>query len=309
MVEQAPGVARDARGPLVAGTLFASVVMENWKPGLFATAGLVGIDTRYLHVIPGFHVTRGRMFRSGLDEAIIGEGAARLYPDLAVGRTLQWNHRSWKIVGAFTAGGGNVDSQFYTSLHQLQTANNAGDQVSGIVARLVSPAAFPAFKRALEHQPGLTVTVETLSQRDQDFGGDLNRILVLADGLITAMMAVGAIFGALNVMYANVASRSAELATLRALGFSRMPILFAVLSEAVVLALIGGGLGVLVAYLLFDGFEASTEAGTLVAFKFAVTVSAVGAALLLTLTMGFLGGLFPAIRAARLPVAVALREG
>jgi putative ABC transport system permease protein len=120
-------------------------------------------------------------------------------------------------------------------------------------------------------------------------------------------MAVGAIFGALNVMYASVASRSAELATLRALGFGRASILFAVLMESVLLALIGGGLGVLAAWLLFNGFEASTEAGSLIAFRFVVTAQAVVLALLLAAAMGLLGGLLPSIRAARLPLARALR--
>jgi putative ABC transport system permease protein len=284
-----------------------SIVISDWKPGLFATTVLRGVGPGYFAMLPGFHLTSGRMFRPGFDEAIIGKGAQRLYPGFAVGRVIHWNHHDWRIVGAF-ANGSNSDSELYADLRQLQAANNAGDIYTEIFAQLISPAAFPAFKNALEHHPGVAVTVERLTEREKDFGATLNGLLLLADGVITALMAVGAVFGTINVMYANVASRSAELATLRALGFSRMPILFAVLSEAVFLALAGGGLGLLAAWLMFDGFEASTEAGSLISFQFKVTAQAAILALALAAAMGLVGGLFPSIRAARLPLAMALRD-
>jgi len=134
-------------------------------------------------------------------------------------------------------------------------------------------------------------------------------LLSTADGAITVLMAVGAVFGALNIMYANVAQRRGEIATLRALGFGRAAILAAVLSEALALSLLGGGLGVLAAYLLFNGYEASTSlGGSLTEFQFTVTPQAIAIGLLLTLGMGFVGGFFPAVRAARLPLARALRD-
>jgi putative ABC transport system permease protein len=306
-VEQTPGVARHGGNVMVAPTLVTSVVISDWKPGLFATAVLRGIGPRFVAMLPGFHLTGGRMFRPGFDEAIVGKGAQRLYPGFTVGRVLHWNHHDWKIVGAFS-NGSNSDSELYTDLRQLQAANNAGDIYSEIFAQLTSPAAFLAFKQALEHHSGLAVTVERLTEREKDFGATLNGLLLLADGVITALMAVGAVFGTINVMYANVASRGAELATLRALGFSRAAILFAILSEAVFLALAGGGLGVLAAWLIFDGFEASTEAGSLISFQFEVTARAVLLALVLATAMGLLGGLFPSVRAARLPLARALRD-
>jgi putative ABC transport system permease protein len=305
-VEQAPGVALNRGNVMVAPTLVTSVVISDWKPGLFATTVMRGIGPRFVAMLPGFHLTSGRMFRPGFDEAIVGKGAGRLYPGFSVGRVLHWNHHDWKIVGAFS-NGRNSDSELYADLRQLQAANNAGDIYTEIFAQLTSPPAFLAFKQALEHHPGLAVTVERLTEREKDFGATLNGLLILADGVITALMAVGAVFGTVNVMYANVASRSAELATLRALGFSRTPILFAVLSEAVVLALAGGGLGLLAAWLIFDGFEASTEAGSLISFQFEVTARAALLALVLAAAMGLLGGLFPSIRAARLPLAKALR--
>ncbi|HEX4158322.1 MAG TPA: ABC transporter permease [Rhizomicrobium sp.] len=306
-VETTPGIARTNGAADIAPTLVTSVVISDWKPGLFATAVLRGVAPRCFAMLPGFRITQGRMFRPGMGEVIAGTGAERLYPDLGVGRVLHWNRHDWKIVGAY-ATGDNSNSQFLTDLHQLQAANNAGDVYTEIFARLASPAAFPAFKRTLEHRAGLALTVETLVQRDRDFGATLNGLLLLTDAVITVLMAVGAIFGALNVMYANVASRRAELATLRALGFSRLSILLAVLMESILLALVGGGLGILAAYLAFNGFEASTEAGSLVSFQFLVTLRAVILALILAVTMGLLGGLLPSIRAARLPLAKALRD-
>jgi putative ABC transport system permease protein len=305
-VEEAPGVARSGGAAQIAPTLVTSVVIQDWKPGLFATAILRGIGPRYIAMLPDFRLMQGRMFRPGLDEAIAGKGAQRLYPGLALGHVLHWNRHDWRIVGTYTTGD-NSDSEFYADLHQLQAANNAGDVYTDVFARLTSTAAFPTFKSAVEHHAGLALTAETRTQRNREFGATLNKLLLLADAVITALMAVGAIFGALNVMYASVASRSAELATLRALGFGRVAILFAVLTESVLLALIGGGLGVIAAWLLFNGLEASTEAGSLIAFQFVVTAPAVVLALLLAATMGLLGGLLPSIRAARLPLASALR--
>ncbi|HLY06957.1 MAG TPA: FtsX-like permease family protein [Rhizomicrobium sp.] len=308
-IGQLPGVAHDAAGPMAAATTAAPLLLRDWKPNLLGIAMVVGIEGRKTGVLPNFHIVAGRMFRSGLDEMIMGEGARRMYPAYAAGQTLEWEHRSWKVVGVYSTGSITRDSQFLADLHQVQGAARMQDMLTGIYVRLASPAAFDALRRALDRQPGLDAKVQRLSDEDHDFGSEFEKVLMLADGVITVLMAAGAIFAALNVMYANVASRSGELALLRALGFSRSPILAALLSEAVALALIGGALGVLAAMLFFDGLQTSSLiGGHAVAFDFAVTPAAVGVALGLTLGMGFVGGLFPAIRAARLPVARALRE-
>ena len=176
--------------------------------------------------------------------------------------------------------------------------------------RLAGPTTFAAFKAATEKQPKIGAKAQRLSERDSDTGKELRMVLTLVDGVITLLMGVGAVFAALNVMYAAVDRRGSELGVLRALGFARLPILSAILSESLVLAGIGGALGVVAAALLLNGFETSTIASYwAVSFRFAVTPSAVLTALALTLSMGFFGGLFPAIRAARLPIASALHEG
>ena len=305
---QARGVAQSAEGPLIAGTLISGVEMPKWAPGFSAQAIMRGIGPQYAKIQSGFRITKGRMFRLGLDEIIVGQTAEQLFAGLSIGDSLKWNHHNWKVVGIFATGSSMHDSEILADVRQLQGANNAGDHYSSILARLTSAGAFPAFKASLERYPQLNINVERESAYDLQFVQYLNAIIVEADGIITLLMAVGAVFATLNIMYANVASRMGEIAIFRALGFTRSSILVAVLAEAITLALVGGGLGVLVAFLVFDGFEASTTAGGLIGFKFAVTPAAIGIAAVLTCVMGLLGGLFPSIFAARLPLAKALRE-
>ncbi len=308
-IRQAPGVAQDAQGPLVAPTLFAVIEIPKWAPGLLAVTTLRGIDQNFPQMMPQFRIVAGRSFKPGLDEIIVGQTAEKLYSGLAIGDTLRWERRSWKVVGIFSTGSALRDSSLLTDIHQLQAVNATGNHYSSVYARLTAPGVFPAFKDALEHNAALHVNVETLGAYDRQSSQSLSTLLVLADGIITLLMAVGAVFGALNIMYANVARRTSEIATLRALGFARLPIFVAVMSETLALALFGGVLGVAVAALAFNGFEASTSiGGASVGFKFAVTAGAVEVALALTLLMGFFGGLFPSLRAARLPIATALRD-
>jgi putative ABC transport system permease protein len=309
VVEQMPGVRQSSHGPLVSATLFASMELPKWAPGLFAEAQLRGIDEKFPLVMPHFHIVQGRMFRTGLNEIIVGVNDVKLFDEFRLGKTVHWRARDWKVVGIFQTGSARYDSSAMTDLRQIQALNAASTRISSIFVKLTSPAAFPAFKSALAHDPRFRGATQTLKDYEGEIGRDLALLLSTADGVITVLMAIGAVFGALNVMYANVANRRAEIATLRALGFARGAVLLAVLSEALALALLGGGLGVVAAYFLFDGYEASTSlGGTLTEFRFTVTLAAIGIGLLLTLSMGLLGGLFPAIRAARLPLARALRD-
>jgi putative ABC transport system permease protein len=277
---------------------------------MLGIAIILAIGASKVGVLPNFRVVEGRMMRPGFNEMIMGEGARRIYPEYLAGRTIQWQRRNWKIVGVYSTGSVTRDSEFLVDLHQFQDATKSGNKFSGIDVRLVSPTAFAGFKTYIEGLPNLGAAVKTMAEEDEDVGKQFRVILALADGVITILMAAGAIFATLNVMYGNVASRSGELAVLRALGFSRFPVLAAVLSEAVLLALAGGVVGVILAVLAFNGLEAKTlMGGWLVSFCLAVTPSAIVMAFMLTLGMGFIGGLFPAIRAARLPVARALRDG
>jgi len=307
---EGPGVAHRHGSPMVAGSTFSALLMRNWKPDEIGIATVLGLDLTKPAILPNFHITQGRLPRPGLNEMMIGEGALHLYPEFAPGgRAVEWQHQQWTVVGVYSTGSVMRDSQFLADLHQVQSAMRAPNRFSGVFVQLNSATAAQAFKKWVETRPGLDASAKTIAEDDYDIGKDFRQIMTLADTVITALMAVGAIFAALNVMYANVASRSGELAVLRALGFSRLPVLAALIAEAMLLALVGGALAIVVAMLGFDGFEARTLAGGwMVSFRFAVTASAIAISLALTLGMGFIGGLFPAIRAARLPIAQALRE-
>ena len=249
------------------------------------------------------------MFKPGLDEIIVGRQAERLFPGLSIGDVFKWNHHDWKVVGIFAKGGSIRESEIWTDVNELQSAYNATNQYTIAYVRLTSPAAFPAFKKALEHNPQLSVTVVRESTSWAQNADAIKAPIYLIGGTVTLLMAIGAIFGAINIMYSNVASRMGDIATLRALGFARMPILFAVVLEGVVLGLVGGASAALIAYLIFNNYQASTNTnGAMMAFSFSVTPALIATALALSVFMGFIGGLFPAIRAARLPVATALRE-
>ncbi len=309
VVNQAPGVARVDGKPQAAPVDLSALLIRNWRPDMLGIATVFAIDPDKAGVLPNFHVVAGRLMRPGHNEMMMGDGARRIYPEYAAARTIQWQRRDWTVVGVYSTGSLTRDSQFLVDLHQFQGATKPGDKFSQIYVRLASPAAFAGFKKYVEGQPGLAAGVKTMAEEDAEVGKQFRDILALAAGVITLLMAAGAVSAALNVMYANVATRSGELAVLRAVGFSRFPVLVALLSEAMILALAGGLVGVVLAVLAFDGLEANTlMGGWLVSFRLAVTPAAIAMALLLTLGMGFVGGLFPAIRAARLPIATALRE-
>ena len=305
LIAQAPGVAKDAHGPIITGITTGAMILQDWQPDRLGLALVMSINGARAGILPGFHIVEGRMFRPGHNEMVIGEGAKRLFQPYSTGSTVEWMHCPWKIVGVYSTGSSVQDSQFLADLHQTQATAMSHDSV---YVKLSRPAAFDSFKIFLTHKSGLDITVDRLSDADRRYGEDLKGILELIDGVITALMAAGAVFASLNVTYASVARRSSELALLRALGFSRLSVLSTVLSEVMLLALIGGAAGVLAAILVFNGLETgSLIGGHPVVFRFAVTPSAMAIGLLLTLGMGFVGGLFPAVGAARRSVAAGLR--
>lgn len=309
VIGQAPGVAQGSGGPLVAGVMGTTAQIPLRSSGTLGSVNMRGVPANIAGVWTDFHIIQGRMFKTGVDEIIVGRQAERLFPGLAIGDTFDWNHHHWKVVGIFAKGGGIRESEIWTDINQLQAAYNATNSYTIAYVRLTSPDAFPAFKKWVEHNPQLNVTTTREDVSWQQNASGLDGPVALIGGLVTLLMAIGAIFGALNIMYANVASRMQDIATLRALGFARLPILFAVVLEGIVLGLVGGIVAAIIAYLVFNGYQTSTNTnGAMMAFSFSVTPTLIVTALILAVVMGFIGGLFPAIRAARLPVAQALRE-
>ncbi len=223
VVNQAPGVARVDGKPQAAPVDLSALLIRNWRPDMLGIATVFAIDPDEAAVMPNFHVVAGRLMRPGYNEMMMGDGARRIYPEYAAGRTIQWQRRDWTMVGVYSTGSLTRDSQFLVDLHQFQGATKSGDKFSQIYVRLASPAAFAGFKKYVEGQPGLAAGVKTMAEEDAEVGKQFRDILALAAGVITLLMAAGAVSAALNVMYANVATRSGELAVLRAVGFSRFP--------------------------------------------------------------------------------------
>lgn len=251
------------------------------------------------------------MFTPGTNEIVVGRAASRQFAGLDVGSSVRWGESSWKVVGIFEAGGSVAESEIWSDAKVLQPAYRRGNSYQSVLVRLASAESFQTFKDALTSDPRLNVTVIL----ERDYYAEQSRVLqsiIRTIGFgIAGLMGLGAVFGAVNTMYSAVASRTREIATLRALGFGRMPIVVSVLAEALMLSLVGGAIGGLIAWAAFDGYQTATmnwQSFSQVAFAFAVTPSLLIRGIIYAAVMGLLGGLLPAIRAARLPIVTALRE-
>ena len=256
-------------------------------------------------------IIQGRNFQPGRNEVIVGKAAAAEFAGLDLGSQLRWGESEWTVVGIFAADGALSESEIWCDVGVLQPAYRRGSTFQSVYAKLESPEAFDRFKDALTTDPRLEVKVV----RETDYYAEQSQLLYnIITGLgfgIAGLMGLGAIFGALNTMYTAVSARTREIATLRALGFQSGPVVVSVLAESLLLALIGGAVGAAAAYFVLNGYQAATmnwASFSQVAFSFAVTPRLLAQALAFALLMGLIGGLFPAIRAARLPVATALRE-
>ncbi len=311
LISTAPGVARNADGPLASAELFVMIDLPKRSTGTDANVPLRGVEEAAVEVRGDIQIMEGRMFEPGRDEVIAGAGAARSFAGLEVGEELPIGQHDWDVVGIFSGGGGATESEIWTDAAVLQPAYHRGNSFQSVYARLTSPEDFDAFQAAVTTNPQLKVKAIRQGEYLSEQSGMLTSFIRGFGVFIAALMALGALFGALNTMYSAVAARMREIATLRALGFGAGPVVGSVMLESLVLALIGGVVGAAAAYLAFDGFQAATinwQTFSQVAFAFTVTPQLLGAAVIWAVAIGFLGGLFPAIRAARQPIAAALRE-
>src|SRR5258706_7059445 len=310
LIADAPGLARNADGALASAELFVILNLPKRSTGTDANVPFRGVSKPAMAVRDGVKIIQGRTFESGRNEVIIGSGAARAFA-VDVGRKIRIGQNEWDVVGLLSGGGGAAESEIWTDVAVLQPAYHRGDSFQSVYAKLASPQSFEQFKTALTTNPQLKVK----ALREREFLADqssmLTNFIKTIGFFIAAMMALGALFGALNTMYSAVAARTREIATLRALGFGSSPVILSVMFESLALALIGGGIGAAAAYFAFDGFKAATinwQTFSQIAFAFTVTPKLLVSAIIWAATIGLLGGLFPAIRAARLPIAAALRE-
>jgi putative ABC transport system permease protein len=311
VVAAAPGIVRDARGPVASPEFYTIVDLPMRSTGTSANVPFRGVTSRAAQVRTGFSIVAGRMFEPGRDEVIVGRGAFAQFGNVDLGREVTWGSHVWRVVGVFEAGGSISESEVWTDLTVLQGVYRRGNSVQVVRARLESPAALEDLERWLGADPRVDASVRS----EREFYADQSRILIAlvryVGTTIAVLMGIGAVFAALNTMYSAVSSRTREIATLRALGFGATPVVASVLLEAVALGLLGGVVGGALVYLGLNGYQASTlnwASFSQVTFAFTVTPALLVTGLGYSLILGLVGGLLPALRAARLPVTAGLRE-
>jgi putative ABC transport system permease protein len=310
IIGDGPGVASSPVGRDASNELYVQVNLPKRSTGTVANVPLRGVTPIAFAVHKAVHIVAGRNFQSGRNEIIAGTGAAQEFSGLDLGSTVHLGETSWQVVGLFSSDGSLSESELWADADVLMPAYRR-IMFQSVHLELASPQAFDRFKDALTADPRLDVKVERESDYYIEQSQTLTTIISTLGYGITLLMAVGAIFGAILTMYSAVASRTREIATLRALGFGSGPIEISVLAESLVLAAAGGVIGGLLAYLIFNGYHTSTlnwRTFSQVTFAFRVTPRLLVTAIVVTLPMGLIGGLFPALRAGRMPIASALRE-
>tara|TARA_R110002073_G_scaffold238592_2_gene399670 strand:+ start:272 stop:1450 length:1179 start_codon:yes stop_codon:yes gene_type:complete len=311
LIEEAPGIARDANGiPVVSGELF--VIVDGIKRASQTEANLPlrGVGPAAQSLRQGFTIVEGRAYEAGTNELIVGEGIIREFAGFDLGQTIRLGSNEWVVVGIFSTGGTVFDSEIWTDLTVIQNLYQRGTSVQSIRARLTSPEAIEDVRAYAENDPRLNLDIQSeVDYFASQAGGTASLITYLGVPLSIAM-AIGALAGAWNTMYSSVDTRMREIATLRAIGFSGFAAAFGTMVESLALAGLGGLIGAAGVYLLFNGVSASTlgSSFTQVVFSFAVTPMSVGLGLGLALIVGFLGGIIPAIRAATVPLLAVHRS-
>ena len=312
VVKQAPGLLRDGATPLASAELYVIIDLPKRSiPDKPANVPLRGIEPVSMKVRDDVSIVEGRMFEFGTNEVIVGRGAHGQFVTTDVGDTIDSGKTQWRVVGVFEADGSVAETEIWGDVRTMQGVYQRGNTFQIVLARLESENTFQAFSDWLTTNPQLNVMV----RRENEYYAAQSQLmtqLIQSIGFgIAALMGIGAVFGAILTMYTAVATRAREIATLRALGFNTAAVLASVVGESMALGAIGGIIGGIIAYVGFNGYQTSTmnfQTFSQVAFAFRVTPALLATGLTYALAMGFIGGLFPAVRAARLPIPTALRE-
>jgi len=311
VIEDAADVARGSAGPLASREVVVIAALPLRRTGTDANVQVRGVSPKVLQVRDSVRVVSGRFFRPGLNELVVGRNVAASYAGFALGGTVRFGGGAWTVVGVFDAGGSAFDSEIWCDGSVLnQVYQRPRNLFQSVTVRLTSPAALASLKKAFEADPRLTVQVDREIEYYEKQSKQLTTLILVLGTIVAVVMGVGAIFGALNTMYAAVAERSREIATMRALGFGVASVVVAFVIEALCLALVGGLVGC-VAVLPLNGLTTGTmnwQTFSHLAFAFRVTPPLLATGLGFALLMGLVGGVPPALRAARLPIAAALRE-
>ena len=313
LIPQAPGIASDAKGQPIASpelVVAANLPLKGGSADDEGSVQLRGVGEQAWAVRPNVKIVEGRNFQPGMRELVVGKGAAKEFAGLEPGHTIHLGSQQWTVVGVFSSGDA-MDSEVWGDASVVADTYRRGSSRASVTVRLTDPKAYDAFKAELDGNPQLKVDVSTTLDYFSKQSEGMTKVIRIVGITVGLIMAIGAMFGALNTMFAAVAARAREIATLRAIGFPGLPVVVAVMLETMLLALLGGLLGGLLAWLIFNGFSASTlAAGTVgkLSFELKVSPALLWTGLKWALAIGFIGGLFPAVRAARLPVTTALRE-
>ncbi len=308
LIKQAPGVSQDAAGhPLASAEMI--VIAELMKAGEKSGSNITvrGVEPAAFALRPQLRIVEGRLFQQGLRELIVGRGVAQQFEGVKLGQTLRMRGSDWTVVGLFESGDAN-ESELWADVEVAQTTFNRRG-FSAVRLQLPSAVSLQSVKDALIADPRLNVDVKSEQAYYSAQTEQFRKTIGVLAGVVTAIMALGATFAALNTMYAAVGTRAREIATLRAIGFGGTSVVVSVMIEALVLALTGGLIGALLAYLLFNNMAVSTLGANFsqVVFQFKVTPALVERGLVIAIVIGMIGGLLPALRATRLPVTTALR--
>ncbi len=312
IIAEAPGIARDETGAALASPeLFVIINLPMRSTGTDANVPLRGVQAQAIKVRDSFELVEGRMFEWGLNEVVVGTGAQQQFAGLDIGSGIEVGQEKWPVVGVFETNGGLAESEIWVDAAVLQPAYRRGNSFQSVYVKLNSRDSFDEFKDTLTSDPRLNVK----PMREADYYASQSTVVYnMITGLgtlIAVIMGLGAIFGALNTMYTAVSGRTREIATLRALGFRAGPVVISVVSESLILAFAGGLIGAGLAWLAFDGYRAATlnwASFSAITFAFDVNSGLLIQGIIFAMVIGLIGGLFPAIWAARQPVAHALRE-
>jgi putative ABC transport system permease protein len=311
LVQDAAGVKRDSAGkPIASAESLRLVNLFRKEDGAEVNVALRGVGPQLAELRPEVKIIQGRMFRTAVTELIVGKAAHAEFKGLNIGDQIKTRGATWTVVGVFSSDGDSHESGLMTDAETLIAADQRGGFQS-VTVMLESTAAFQKFKDALTANPALAVDVTPEREYYRRQSETIGRVIYVIAYVVGGIMAIGAIFSALNTMYSAVSARLREIATLRAIGFGPTAMVMSVLTEALLLAFIGGVIGAAIAWLFFNGHQVSTSAGGAAAghliFELSVSPALIATGILWAITIGLIGGLFPAVRAARLPVATALR--
>jgi putative ABC transport system permease protein len=309
LIDEAPGIARDGRNPIVSGELYLVVDGIKRSTGVKANLPLRGIGSEGVAVRHGIRIIEGRMFNPGSNELVVGKALTKEFSGFDLGQSVRLGTSTWTVVGIFDAGGSVFESEIWADASTVQTLFKRDNYFQTVRARLNDPSDLDALVTYVTDDPRLKLEAMSESAYFAKQSSQTSDLILYLGWPLAIAMAFGALAGALNTMYSSVQARSRDIATLRAIGFGWVPTFVGTLVEAMALAAIGGLVGAAFAYLFFDGLTASTIGGnfTQVVFSFKLTPQLIGNGVILALVVGLIGGLFPAIRAARLPIVEGLQ--